>query len=84
MGDFSRLALVHGLVGFEVYTFGFLRSVHNNTDEKAVFITGYLLFLIAAVLLFLLAFGDLKGNRIVTIVTMLCFFSAGEKVHALF
>ena len=78
MADFTKLALIHGLLGIEVYTFGFFRSSQDGSDEEAMFIIGYLLFVAADMLMALLVFGELKDHKIATLITMAGFFSAGQ------
>ena len=80
MADYLTIAVIHILVGFEVTTLGFLNTLTQDETVEALMIIGFLCFLVAAILTVLMKVGDLAGNMIAMIVTLVLCLVAGKSV----
>ena len=78
MADYLTIAIIHILVGFEITTLGFLNMTTADDTVEALMILGFLTFLVAAILAVLMKAGDLAGNVIALILTLVLSLCAGE------
>lgn len=77
MADFLTMAVVHLLVGLEVTMLGFLTTGTAKESVEALLIIGVLLLIPASILVVLIKFGDLAGNKIATFVAVGFAIAAG-------
>ena len=80
MADYLTIAIIHILVGFEITTLGFLNMGTADDTVEALMILGFLTFLVAAILAVLMKAGDLAGNVIALILTLVLSLCAGKRL----
>jgi len=69
MAEWMQLALIHCVVGFEVIVLGILK--HRGTsreDVEGLLITGFLLYVVCAVLMTLTKVAGLAANMIISLI----------------
>ncbi len=77
MGNWFMLGLIHAVIGYEAYTLGLIRS-GGGTAAEALLIIAFICYTGGVILVVLQQIGDLKGNKIAQIVTIVVIFVAGE------
>lgn len=83
--DFGKLSLVHTVLGFQIFAVTMSQVGNYGDDEedidnaiKAMIIIGFILYTVVFVMVCLLNFGELKGNKNAIIATLIMEFAAGQ------
>ena len=82
MANYLTIATIHILVGFEIAGLGFLQTNTNEESVEALMIIAFLLYLASVVLTVLMKAGDLAGNTVIFVSTLILVFLAGKYCYA--
>ncbi len=78
MAVWGQLALIFSVFGFEMNLLTTLNSEGTWDEVSATLLLGFILYLIATILVLLFNFGELAGTKLVAMASTACIFLAGE------
>lgn len=92
--DLTKVALVFGMMAFQLHiltmttsdyllldpTFRMNHGNHRNNVIQAFLIIAYLLFILSLLLLLILSYSNLKGNKVMCVFAAFFLFIAGNNI----